>query len=404
MMDDDLKLVPPAVDFDHNSREFARNRVKNFDDVRDMCPVAQANAYGGYYVISGWPEVSEAATSGDVFSVKDGPTIPDYPKEDTFGMLQLDAPQGPALRRQLQPLFTGPGAQSSREHVRELVEQHIDEFIEDGEADLVAQLTRPVPESIGMRALGLSRERVSAFSDVYHRLNAADPLVDDMVPIIRDLDLMLEEMDRVIDARTVEPANDWISYMVGLRVDGEPMTRAQIRANSHVVLGGSVDTTTQLTSGTLLHLHRDRELRDRLASDPSLIEPACEEFLRYLSPAQSSARTVRMDADFGKFRLKGGERVLLGWGPANRDPRVFEDPDTVDVDRSPNRHLAFGVGAHKCPGQHLARVWFAEIVAGVLRRLPDYVVDEDGYAPYPAGPINGILRLPVTFSAGARGQ
>ena len=124
------------------------------------------------------------------------------------------------------------------------------------------------------------------------------------------------------------------------------------------MLAAGVDTTTSLLSAAFLHLSTQTEDLERLRDKPSLLDEACEEFLRFYSPAQAGARTVRTEVTLGGVELRRGDRVLLAWASANRDETVFEDPDTFLMDRSPNRHVAFGVGIHRCVGAPLARQEF----------------------------------------------
>jgi len=126
---------------------------------------------------------------------------------------------------------------------------------------------------------------------------------------------------------------------------------------------------------------------------------ACEEFLRFFSPVQMFARTVTKDVELCEHALRPGERVMLGWASANRDPDVFKNPDVVDIDRSPNRHLAFGVGIHRCIGSYLARMMFEVVVGEFLRRVPHYTVDVDKVKFYETRQVNGIVCLPISYTS-----
>ena len=155
-------------------------------------------------------------------------------------------------------------------------------------------------------------------------------------------------------------------------IDGERIPRDVAEALIFMVIGGGVDTTTALTSAALLHLHQFPDDRARLLHEPDLLDSATEEFLRVYPPARTHARTATEDFEFVGCPIRKGDRVLLSEVSAGHDGRAFPDADQFQIDRFPNRHLAFGAGIHRCPGSHLARITFTEIIREVLERIPDY--------------------------------
>ena len=170
-----------------------------------------------------------------------------------------------------------------------------------------------------------------------------------------------------------------------------------------VLLGGGVDTTVNAIGVALVEISRRPEVRKQLVDDPSLIPLAVEEFLRMWSPFQGLSRRVMGDVELGGCPMGEGDRVLLMWASANRDASQFDQPDEVVVDRSPNRHLAFGLGPHRCIGAHLARAELRVALEEVLRRLPDFEVDESGLQlQEDCGLMYGYGRMPTTFTPGPR--
>ena len=179
------------------------------------------------------------------------------------------------------------------------------------------------------------------------------------------------------------------------------MTDDELVAVVWNLIGGGVDTTTSLTSLALAQLSEQPQLRDRLASDPHLLAAACEEYLRWTSVNETLSRTCTRDTVLGGQQIKRGEFVMMSWLAADYDPAVFPCPDAVDVDRSPNQHLAFGVGSHRCIGLHVARVMFEVMMREVLTRTPDYVVDHNRKQYYQGNPkLHGLVQMPVTFTPG----
>ena len=191
------------------------------------------------------------------------------------------------------------------------------------------------------------------------------------------------------------------------KLERETRTTLVERQGRGIVL---TDAARQLatTAGRILELVEDAELtleeqRRRLVEEPALLATATEEFLRFFSVNESLTSTVTRDAEVGGQQLHRGDHLMLSWLSANRDATVFERPDDVVLDRAPNPHLAFGLGPHRCIGMHLARTMFRVLVREVLTRIPDYVVDRDGTELYDGNPeLNGVVRLPATFTPGPR--
>ena len=169
------------------------------------------------------------------------------------------------------------------------------------------------------------------------------------------------------------------------------------------IINGGVDTTTVLLANALEYLDRNHDLRRRLVDEPALLPSATEEFLRYFSPVQAFSRTVARDVELGGQQLERGDRVLLCFGSANRDESEFPAADEFVADRFPNRHVAFGLGKHRCIGSTLARTEFMIMLDEVLARMPDYEIDRDASERYVSlGIVNGWIRMPGRFTPGPR--
>jgi cytochrome P450 len=186
-------------------------------------------------------------------------------------------------------------------------------------------------------------------------------------------------------------------------IDGERISLDAAAAVTRLVVGGGVDTSTSVSSAALIHLSRHRADRQRLLDDPSLIDAAVEEFLRYYPPARTHGRVVARDVTLAGCQMHKGDRALLSEVSANRDEAEFPDADRFVIDRFPNRHVTFGMGLHRCPGSHLARLELRELLTQVLARMPDFHIDEDGIVEYPNwSMIGGWGRIPATFTPGPR--
>jgi cytochrome P450 len=181
------------------------------------------------------------------------------------------------------------------------------------------------------------------------------------------------------------------------------MTDDEIVSLCGTIINGGVDTTTALLANSIEFLDRNRDLRADLAAHPEKVELAAEEFLRYFTPVQAFARTVSKDCAFQGVEMERGDRVLVHFGAANRDEQEFEAPEEFVPDRSPNRHMAFGLGKHRCIGSTFARTEYIVMLQQVLARMPDYELDRSGIESYPShGIVRGYIKMPGTFTPGKR--
>ena len=196
--------------------------------------------------------------------------------------------------------------------------------------------------------------------------------------------------------------DDLLSVIMQGRVDGEPLAEPLVLNHAFGLILGAMDTTSGLSGNVFVQLVDQPELRQRLIQHPEVLGKATEEFLRHDTPAQTHGRIVTKDCVYKDTELHAGDHVLISYAAANRDPAVFEDPDRIDFDRTANRHMAFGVGIHRCIGANHVRVMFQVMILEVLRRLPDYAID-GAIVRFPdAGDVYGVSRLPIRFTPGKR--
>ena len=213
---------------------------------------------------------------------------------------------------------------------------------------------------------------------------------------------MVNNLFGAIAAAKENPRPGMLKELIDARINGEPLEDLDIMGTLFLVIGGGFDTTTALTSNVWRWLAENPDERTRLLNaESSLWDTSTEEFLRFFSPSQGDARTVTQDCEVAGYKFSEGDRVLLSFSIPNRDPKHFEDPDTVKLDRFPNRHAAFGLGNHRCIGSNLARMQFKAIMQESLARIPEYEIDYDGMVRYETiGVINGNKYMPFTFTPG----
>jgi cytochrome P450 len=401
-----------VVDIDHHSAEYSDNELAINADLRRRCPVAWNENYGGFWYVTGFDAVAQAARDGEVFAHKYEPNaadgvnyqgemgVPRPEGQPPLGIGEVDGPYHLALRRALTPFFSSGAVEKMRPFMEQSVHWFLDQKIADGAMDLVLDYASPVPAILTMRLMGLPYDNWQLYANLFHSVMDA-PDADAYNKAIAEVPAMIDGLLKFAATRRVDPGGDLTSFLVQYDFDGKRLDDNQLIDILWNLIGGGVDTTTSLTALSLLHLGTHPELRQQLIDRPELYRTAADEFLRYCSVSKTLSRTVSRDTELGGQQLRRNDQVLISWLAANHDAREFDRPDEVVLDRAPNRHVAFGLGPHRCIGAPLARVMFEVMVNAVLERLPDYVVDVDGVHHYSGNPsMTGLGKLPVTFTPG----
>lgn len=402
-----------VVDFDHHSDEFNLNELQINAELRRRCPVAWNDNYGGFWFVTSYDAVAQIARDGDTFAHKYEPNAPDgvdyqgemgVPRPEgqpALGIGEVDGPYHQALRQALAPFFSPRAVETMRPFMLQSAHRFLDRRIADGRMDLVLDYASPVPAILTMRLMGLPLDSWQRYANLFHSVMAVPQDSDEYATAIAEVPAMMEGLRQFAASRRAEPGTDLTSFLVQFEFDGRRLDDTQILDILWNLIGGGVDTTTSQTALTLLHLGTHPELRQQLIDRPELYRTAVDEFLRYFSVNQQLSRTVTRDAVLGDQHLQRNDKVIISWLAANHDEHEFERPDEVVLDRAPNRHVAFGLGPHRCIGSHLARVMFEVMLNAVLDRIPDYQVDLDGVDEYLGNPsMTGLGKLPVTFTPG----
>lgn len=409
----DMGTKSCPVQFDHDTTEHAQNWPQRFQEIRETCPRAWSDQHGGFWVATRLDDIVGVAQRSDVFSthkhtdpdtgeVEGGLVIPPIPGIRAIPN-EADKPEWTGIRHFMNRHFAPKAIEERRERTRNFVAALLDMVIETGEIDLVDDLTNPLPALVTMDMFGFPLEEWRAFADPFHTM-VYTPISDpSFAETLRGLDHFHQRVDEEIALRRVEPKDDLLTWFATGTIEGEPLSDQRIHDLAFNILAGGVDTTTALTSNTFVYLSRNPEDRQRLIDDPSLLPLAREEFVRFFSPVHGLARNALDDVEVDGWKIDKGDRVLLAYAAGNRDPEAFDDPETVRLDRFPNKHVGFGAGMHRCLGSFMARMMFEEMITGVLNRLPDYQIVEDEIEPYDTiSRINGWKRIPARFTPGAK--
>jgi cytochrome P450 len=409
LVDDDgaaVDIDQLAATFDHRSAGYAKDPHAILGRLRAECPIAHSDSYGGFWVATRYEDVAAIARDDAVFSsawlapYQGGAASPPG-NPYRMGFIEMDPPESLKYRRVVNPFFAPPAVDRITPHIRSIARNAIDSFIEQGRADIVCQYGEVIPALTTMHIMGLPTDRWRDYVEFFHHATGADPDSEEHRSTQDDDNLVHRELTKLLEDRRRHPRDDGLSQLVQAEIDGRPMSDRMALECATLLMIGGLDTTAALLANSILYLSENPDDRRRLAAQPELLPSACEEFLRYFSPVQNLGRTVTQTCEIGGRTLEPGDRVLISWAAANRDAEQFPDPETVDLERFPNRHQAFGLGSHRCAGSTLARREFEVAISELLERVPDYRVLVDQSRRYDRlGSNNGWISMPIEFTPG----
>jgi cytochrome P450 len=374
--------------------------------------VAWSDTYSGYWLAASNQAVFDLARSADKLSNEMDPAqgllginIPSLPVEGaSAGFLEMDPPRQRHYRQALNPYLSPAAVARWRPFVDEITRAALDEKIESGGIDFVDDLANIVPAVLTLAMMGLPLADWSIYERPAHASIYTPPDSPDFGPVGEMyVDMIRRLYEAVVEARS-NPKPGLIDALVNCTVDGYRPDDQELAGVLTLLIGGGFDTTTALTAHALEWLSEHPAERSRLARElDTLLDPATEEFLRFYTPAQGDGRTITQDCTVAGTELRKGERLWLSWAMANRDPQVFDDPNSIVLDRKNNRHSSFGLGIHRCIGSNMARMTFKSMLTAVLERMPDFVVDVSKSVHYDTvGVINGMQHVQATFTPGPR--
>ena len=319
-------------------------------------------------------------------------------KKGQRSMARIDPPRHDQQRRMVSRDFAIKEIETMRPYVEELVDRLLDDMESaGGPVDLAKALSEPVPAHVTVRLLDLPAEDAGFFLDrVNTWMNLAIPAEEAAQAGVDILDYFRT----LIAEREANPGDDLVSRIIRDRVLVDELTREELTHMLHLFLVGGYDTTANMISLGVITFLKNPEQIEALRNDPTLIDGAVEELLRYLSVAHYTAfRLAKDDVELRGTCIHGGEGIVAPLSAANRDPEVFPDPDKFDIARpEARRHLAFGSGIHQCLGQPVARLELNVVFAKVFQRFPALrlaVPEEELH--YKDTLIYGVESVPVTW-------
>lgn len=312
-------------------------------------------------------------------------------------IISSDPPRHRQLRALVTQAFTPRTVAQLEPRIEAIVTELLDPVADKGEMDVVGDFAYPLPVIVIAELLGIptaDRDQFKQWSDAIvagpHAagMGGRDPQAE-----------MSVYFRRLIEQRRSEPRGDLISALLDAQIEGQHLNEMELLGFCILLLVAGNETTTNLISNAVLCFDDHPDALAQVRERPELLPSAIEEALRYRSPVQSMFRFVVTDTELGGRAVPAGSFMVAWIGSANRDPDQFPDPDRFDVERSPNRHLAFGQGIHFCLGAPLARLEARVALAALLDRMPHLQrVRDMPLEPMPSSIVYGVKRLPVTFT------
>ena len=316
-------------------------------------------------------------------------------------MLMMDPPEHVAFRKLVRGEFTLPQAKLRGDRIEALARQIVDAVIERGECDFVDDVAGEMPSFVIAELLGLPLDdgrELYKLTEAIHTAPEAQAPGAGAAAVAK----MFEYGRGVIDAKRANPGDDLSSRLLACEVDGRKLDDMEFLLFFLLLIDAGGDTTRNLLAGGMVALLEHRDQYAWLQADiPGRLDNAREELLRWTSPVIYMRRTARHDVEIGGKTIREGDKAVMYFGAANRDGRHFDRPDTLDLARPDNSHIAFGGGAHVCLGQHIARIEIDAMFREVLTRMHGFELSEPPVW-LASNFISGPKSMPIRFTPGPK--
>lgn len=389
-----------AKDYDHFAAEYVDDPYGFWKQLRDQEPIARSEKYGGFHVISKYEHIVEAAQDPDRFSSADGAGIPPLPM---VGMIPIDTdpPVHREYRSIINPALTVNAARKHEDRIRALAVELIEPLVGQQEFEVSSAVATVMAPKATLGFVGFPEEdhelMIKATDDVTRLRGTETPRVAEA-----GMEMFQTATKLVMTRRAQDQSEADQDDLLRLLIEGDFQDRKlsdqEIVMNLMVLLFGAVDTTASAINGALFYLATHPEDQAQLREAGEVPNLALEELIRWSSPLQGLGRTVTEDTELGGCPMHKGDRVLLLWGSGNRDESQFSDPDGVNLERKPNKHLGFGMGPHRCVGVHFGKLMLKVTLEEFLRRIPQFELADASQLKWLGGEARGLRNLPLKLA------
>ena len=391
-----------ASDFSHLDPEWAADPYPIQDDLRQRCPIAHTQRFGGAWLPTRYTDVAEIAYDTENFSsraiiVSNFRPPLDLAPEGGSPPITSDPPFHHDARKLLLSAFTNGAISKHEPATMDLCHSLIDEFAGQDVVDAARDYAQHIPMRVIADILGFPPQDAPQFHEfVKNTLEGVN-----LPPEQRTtrMSALFHYLFTQVQDHLSNPREDLTTYLINAELDGRKLDPPHIVGTMALLLIAGIDTTWSAIGAALWHLAKIPQDRRRLVADPSLLPTAIEEFLRAYAPV-TMARLVKRDMQWQGADMKADDWILLSYPAANRDPAQFDRADEVIIDRKVNRHAAFGLGIHRCLGSHLARMEFRVALEAWLARFPEFTLADPAAVTWAAGQVRGPRALPLRVTGG----
>jgi len=387
-----------ATDFDPLAPESFDSPHEDYRRLREQCPVAHSDAWGGFWMLTRHADVASVSSDFRTFVTSRQNVIPKVAFTGRRPPLHLDPPEHTAYRRVIAPLLSESRVAELEPVIRAVSRELLQAMVDAGGGDIVAQFSAPMPISAFANWMNLEPAAVTDLTRVGRAYNLAVQSND--VDETKRSSLILYDMARgLVEQRheqPLPPESDVTSALLAARVDGEPLPDEMIIGTIRQILVVGIVAPSVTIGAIVAHLGRDKALQQHLRTNPDVIPHAVEEFLRLYTPYRGFARTALHDVVIRGVTVPYGDPIAVNFAAANRDPDVFDEPDSFRLGRSNIKDsVAFGRGPHACVGASLARLELRIALEELLACAPAFeLTDEPRQTRFPE---IGALSVAIAF-------
>ena len=386
-----------ATDFSHLEPEWSADPYPIQDELRQQCPIAHTERFGGGWLPTRYEDVAAVAYDTERFSSRAiimsnfRPPLDEAPVGGS-PPISSDPPFHHDARKLLLPAFTKAAVARQEPATRAFCHSLIDAFGERDVVDAASEYAQYIPIRVIADMLGFPPEDGPRFREfVENTLEGVNQEPEERIERMQQLfDYLLAQIRDHVD----HPRDDLTTFLINVELYGSKLEAEHVAGTMALLLIAGIDTTWSAIGASLWHLAKTPQDRERLIAEPALLPTALEEFLRAFAPV-TMARLVKEDMHWHGVDMKADDWILLSFPAANRDPAQFNRADEVVIDRQVNRHAAFGLGIHRCVGSHLARMELRVALEVWLERIPGFSLADPAAVTWSAGQIRGPRALPL---------
>lgn len=396
-------IKPPvtdfATDFDHTDEAWVADPYPIMEDLRERCPVAHSDRYGGLWAPMTYDTVAAIANDTEHFTSRTVVINNGRPGEDALPApigvappISSDPPFHEIARRLLLPAFAPRPIAALEPFTRELCARLLDGMGDAEFVDASVQYAEHIPVGLIAKLCGLPQEDGEQFREFVRIVLEgvdlpAEERIEALIPV-------QEYISAAVRERRENPDDGLISYLLDAEIMGNKLSDEHVFGSIILLIVAGIDTTWSAIGSSIWHLAHNPEDLARLIAHPELLPSAVEEFLRAYAPV-SMARLVKDDFDFQGCPMKKDDWIFLSFPAANRDPEAFDNADEVLIDREINRHSAFGLGIHRCLGSNLARMEMTVALEEWLKRYTKFELNASEATTFSQGQVRGPRQLPI---------